>query len=79
MFFPQRGRGQTRKHVDIYGPGKCFCRNCPVRWDCLVEFLDEPEGVFGGTDPKQREEIKTVVLVRSKSYIKRFVEERYGG
>jgi len=35
---------------------KQVCRTCPTQLRCLEEHLDEPHGVWGGLDPRERRE-----------------------
>ena len=64
LFFPSATWAGSRPHV---GHGstvvdrqledaKSVCARCPVRADCLAYALaaNEPEGVWGGTDPVER-------------------------
>ncbi len=80
IFFPENGRGGkgVKKGTDIYAVGKLFCRSfCKVRWQCLMFFLDEPDGVFGGTDPRQRTEIYTRVQIRTPAAVRGYVERNF--
>lgn len=52
MFFPVRGDSTTRRAA------QAFCAVCPVRKLCLEAHLDEIEGFWGGTSPKQRRRIR---------------------
>lgn len=36
---------------------KAICQGCPIRERCLERGLDEPEGIWGGTTPRERREI----------------------
>lgn len=68
LFFPSATWAGSRPHV---GHGstvvdrqieaaKSVCATCPVRPDCLDYALaaNEPEGVWGGTDPVERRAIR---------------------
>jgi hypothetical protein len=44
-----------------------ICRGCPVRGACLVEHLTELDGVFGGTTPRQRRDLRRSLGLRSKA------------
>lgn len=50
VFFPIRGRNATA--------AKAICAVCPVRDECLEEFLHEPFGVFGGMSEGERERLR---------------------
>jgi hypothetical protein len=51
-------------HTDTAGPigarrtdeAKRVCRACPVEVRCLAEHINEPHGVWGGLDPRERRE-----------------------
>lgn len=51
-------------HSDVTGPtgaqitrmAKAICRRCPVQATCLSEHIDEPHGVWGGLDSRERRE-----------------------
>ena len=49
-FFPERGEDPR--------PAKAVCAQCPVRTECLNEFMDEPVGIFGGLSGRERRKIK---------------------
>lgn len=51
LFFPE---GKTPD----YTPAKMTCAGCPVRADCLAEFLNETDGVYGGFSPREREALR---------------------
>lgn len=53
---------------------KQVCRQCPIRWACLSENLDAPAGVFGGTSPKQRKLLESMVVIRTKEVIQVIAE-----
>lgn len=53
-FFP---KGGTPKHV-IYGTIERFCRNCPVRLECLLSDITSgypDNGIFGGFVIRERQ------------------------
>lgn len=80
MFFPENGKGGrgVKKGQDIYAVGKLFCKTfCEVRTECLMYFLEEEEGVFGGTDPRQRQQILRCVRVKTPAAIKGYVERNF--
>jgi len=39
---------------------------CPVRRECLEANIDQKHGLFGGTTPKQREQIRSNRLRRNR-------------
>lgn len=51
VFFPEG------KHPD-YRAAKRVCSTCPVREDCLAEFIGESDGVYGGYSPRERERLR---------------------
>ena len=51
-WFPGKGDGAAAREI---------CRTCPVQAECLTYALEDepyPEGIFGGTDEKERREIR---------------------
>jgi transcription factor WhiB len=38
-----------------YGDAKKICKDCPVANQCLMAYLFEPFGVFGGMTPPERD------------------------
>jgi WhiB family transcriptional regulator, redox-sensing transcriptional regulator len=50
LMFPGRGDSTARAQT--------VCATCPYRQPCLEENLGERFGVFGGTTPEQRKEIR---------------------
>jgi hypothetical protein len=38
-----------------------ICRACPVRWQCLSAYLEEPAGIFGGFDEKERRHFRETI------------------
>lgn len=48
---------------------KQVCQRCPVRWACLLENLDAPNGIFGGTSPNERKRIQKVLIIRTKEIV----------
>lgn len=46
IFFPERGQTSL--------PAKRICASCPVRLPCLIDGIEEEEGVWGGTNPDDR-------------------------
>lgn len=51
-FFPEKGKSGR--------DAKAVCQLCPVRVECLVYALDHDEryGVWGGTNPRQRDAMR---------------------
>src|SRR5687768_1051467 len=45
---------------------KAICDRCPVRGRCLDKFIDEPQGIFGGTTGYQRELLTKKVKPRKR-------------
>jgi|SRR5580765_1164185 len=37
---------------------KLICTRCPVRWQCLAEYIEEPFGIFGGFDERERRKLR---------------------
>lgn len=52
MFFPSRG------DVAAIRAARKVCAACVVRGRCLAENLDQQEGIYAGTSPKQRRKIR---------------------
>lgn len=50
IFFP--GRGESHE------PALYYCRQCPVRAECLEYGLDEDAGVWGGASDRERRRIR---------------------
>lgn len=46
IFFPERGSTSL--------PAKRVCRSCPVRLPCLMDGLNDEDGVWGGLNPDDR-------------------------
>lgn len=42
-------------------PARKLCLECPVRYQCLEDGLEEPWGVWGGHSPTQRRRISSAV------------------
>jgi WhiB family redox-sensing transcriptional regulator len=69
LFFPSLAwAGHVSRPGHGHGPvadaqlaaAKAVCQTCPVRDECLAYAIDnnEPEGVWGGTDPIDRVAIR---------------------
>lgn len=52
LFFPQR------YDVGNVNAAKAVCFGCPVRSECLDEYLWEDQGIFGGTSAKERRKLR---------------------
>lgn len=58
LFFP----ATTDWHA--YEPAKAVCATCPVSDECVMENIHEQHGVFGGTSPTQRRQLRERLGVR---------------
>ena len=58
LFYPERAETPGGKHLI---PARKFCLNCPVRYECLSENLDDPYGIWGGHSLSQRRRIMAAV------------------
>lgn len=52
IFFPETSSST------MYNEALAYCQGCKVRATCLAEHLDEKHGVFGGTTPLQRKQLR---------------------
>lgn len=61
LFFPAKGGSAD--------PAKAVCAACPVRVPCLDYALDHGErlGVWGGTTPRERRELRRSVRALRRS------------
>ena len=50
VFFPERGADGTT--------ARTICARCPVVDRCLLDGLDERHGVWGGTSPADRKDLR---------------------
>lgn len=58
-FFPEVGLGKPGPAGQAaYDRAKAICALCPVAWDCLREHMHELWGVWGGTDPQERDVVR---------------------
>lgn len=50
----------TRAHDSDrhWAEAKAICRTCPVREQCRADSVDEPFGIWGGTDPDERKALR---------------------
>jgi hypothetical protein len=50
---------------------KVLCQTCPVKSDCLTYALDGKvdDGIWGGTDPKQRRAMRRKVRITSMAAV----------
>jgi len=53
---PPRG-GNTKRSWD---PAKKICAICPVLWECRRDTVGEPDGYWGGRNPRQRAQARNV-------------------
>lgn len=56
IFFPPDDGGRVRSSV--YAKARSICASCPVRLACLKEHADELHGCWGGTSPKERQDLR---------------------
>jgi hypothetical protein len=56
-FYKKPGRDGAHERL-VKARAKGVCSQCPVRWRCLAEYIEEPFGVFGGYDEDEREVIR---------------------
>ena len=57
LFFADRGNEAKTQNAEA----KAICKDCPVRFECLEDALNEPQpwfGVRGGLTAKERRRIK---------------------
>jgi WhiB family redox-sensing transcriptional regulator len=55
MFFPPDDKPVAR---NFYGNAKAICSTCPVISECLAYGINEAYGVWGGTTPAERYEMR---------------------
>jgi len=72
-FYPEAG---VHGGNHLAAPRK-LCLECPVRYECLEEGIDEPFGVWGGHSPSQRRRISSM-LKKGSSLIEasQFIDQR---
>lgn len=66
IFFPPQS--QVKDEEEEVSPrlqgkwdeAKRICHACPVRNRCASDYLGEPEGVWGGLDPRERKRLRRV-------------------
>lgn len=46
------------RHQERETRALAVCATCPVRPECLDAYLTEEEGIFGGTTPEQRAQLR---------------------
>jgi len=66
LFFPEKGQQVVK--------AKLVCFRCPVRNECLQYALTSPirvDGIWGGTTPKQRQDMRRRLGVRTDNYYDR--------
>lgn len=54
VFFPASEPGATMYETEV-AQARFYCNHCPVREQCLITFMNEAHGVFGGFDPVERQ------------------------
>jgi len=57
VFFPE----STTHGGNHLIPARKLCLQCPVRYKCLKDGLEEPWGVWGGHSPTQRRRISSAL------------------
>ena len=66
LFFPEKGQPSAS--------AKLVCHRCPVVAACLEFALNSPirvEGIWGGTTPKERQELRRELGVKTDNYYDR--------
>jgi len=66
LFFPEKGQPPAK--------AKLVCLRCPVKQQCLEYALTSPvrvDGIWGGTTPKQRQELRRELGVKTNNYYDR--------
>jgi hypothetical protein len=66
LFFPDKGKPSVS--------AKLVCRRCPVTAACLEFALKSPirvDGIWGGTTPKERQELRRELGVKTENYYDR--------
>jgi len=66
LFFPEKGKPCVS--------AKLVCRRCPVVAACLEWALKSPirvDGIWGGTTPKERQELRRELGVKTENYYDR--------
>lgn len=61
LFFPPWYFERKDEKIQREKKAKEICRTCPIQADCLSEALErnEPNGIWGGTNEKERKAIRT--------------------
>lgn len=66
-FFPTRQPGSRvgrERYERTAAPAKAICQGCPVKEPCLMEALtvyaQSDDGIWGGTSPMERSEMRRV-------------------
>ena len=55
IWFPPLSGERTESEDKYYAVAKMVCEHCPVQRACRIQGMDEEWGVWGGTDPKDRQ------------------------
>ena len=58
MFYYEKSGRSSAYELQVKALARSICTNCPVRWKCLAEYIDEPAGIFGGLDADERAGIR---------------------
>ena len=58
LFYPEQSETPGGRHLI---PARKLCLNCPVRYNCLKDGLDEQFGIWGGHSLSQRRRITAMV------------------
>ena len=60
-FFPDTEFLDEQAVVDLYAKAWTVCRNCPRQRPCLEDGLWDDHGVWGGTTPEERIELRLLI------------------
>lgn len=60
-FFP------SEKETKKIRAAKAICRGCPIRFECLEENMNIPDGIFGGTTGSERSFTRLLLTATSSS------------
>ena len=63
VFFPPDDKPVSR---DFYNKAKSICRRCEVQADCLQYGINEAYGVWGGTSPVERQNLRLRLIAEQK-------------
>ena len=56
--------GQTRNSENVRNRAKKICKECPMRWQCLAKYMDQPDGIWGGLDLAERQRLAPSIPTR---------------